>query len=262
MYRFHKFTIAAIAMVTLSLVTVSSVVAQEQPARRRQGQQPGQGRPGAGLAGRLGQRGLQVGEVSLLTAPVMVVEKALNLNEEQKKGIAGLREKMQTEQREALQAGGGAGGNRQEMMQKRREMTEKYNKEAIALLNDDQKKKAPELLKELTILRDAGIPLPLYSEINLTKDQKTQLEKISKELQAERREKMQEALQSGDNQKIAEMLRNMQTGRSEKVNAILTKEQKDMIEKFEKDNPQRRRPGAGGAGGGFPRPEGGNRPPR
>jgi hypothetical protein len=108
-----------------------------------------------------------------------------------------------------------------------REAAEKASREIETVLTEDQRKHVPELKKAMTTLRDAFIPPPAVAKSKLSDRQIAQL---------------------------AEGAGKQWT--SEKVRAILTKEQRTALDAWLQEGPRRGGPGFGGPGRGPGRPGG------
>lgn len=136
-------------------------------------------------------------------------------------------------------------------MEKMRSLDEKYSKQIVAQLTDSQKKAVPDALKELTMLAQAGIPLDLIGELKLTVDQKSRIEAVVTKSQKDFQKSMQEAMQSGDFQRVQQVQRSFGENRHRQIMAVLTDSQKTLVENFIKEHPMRG-PGGPGFGPGGP----------
>jgi len=146
----------------------------------------------------------------------------------------------------------------QARMQKMQALDKATNDKINAVLTDDQKAMLPGLVQLLSGLQSAGIQPPALTVLNLTSDQKKKAVAIGKETD----QAAQEAMQDRD-------FEAMQAARAkgrDKIQALLTADQKAALAKFAKDHPQPRFGGPGGPGGrqggpGGPGGQGGDGPP-
>ncbi|MEY3601030.1 MAG: hypothetical protein RL169_274, partial [Armatimonadota bacterium] len=92
--------------------------------------------------------------------------------------------------------------------------------------------------------------------LKLTDDQKTKIASVVSQIQKVAQEKRQEAMENQDFQALREIMTQTQTALKDKTRALLTADQKAMVEKYEKENPNQGFGGfgRGGRGGG----QGGN----
>src|SRR5262249_13568680 len=100
----------------------------------------------------------------------------------------------------------------------------------------------PGVMKEFQALRGARIPLEVSADLKLTPDQVKKIEAVSDEQQ----KKMQAAFQGGGGDRNA--FRAMREETQQKVDAILTADQKAAVKKYE-DAHTRQGRGGGGRGG-------------
>jgi Asp-tRNA(Asn)/Glu-tRNA(Gln) amidotransferase A subunit family amidase len=198
--------------------------------------------PGGGFGMMRGNQPL-----TLASAPAEALGTELKLTEEVQKKIAAIQKKLQEKSMAAMQelrdSGGFSPEAMQELQKKNEESAKKAETEIMALLSDDQKKALPEVLKALQLLRTVGIPVQLNSDLKLTADQKKALTEVAAAIQKDRTAKMkemQEARQNQDQDKLRELMQSMRGngGVNPKAMAILTAEQKAMVEKYIKDHPQ------------------------
>jgi Spy/CpxP family protein refolding chaperone len=244
------------------------------------------GNGGGGFGGGFGgQRGGMM-QMGLSSLPVDVLVKGLKLSDDQKTKIDDVQKKVREAQRAAFGGGNnpfGGGGTRpdpaqlQEMMTKMQEERKKNDAQVEAVLTDDQKKALPAFLKDVQTFLTAQLPLALIGDLKLTEDQKTKMAAVVKQVQTISQEKRQEAMDNQDFQALREIMTQTQTALKEKTRALLTADQKAMVEKYEKENPNQGfggfgrggrggapgAPGAGGQGGrgGRGGNGGGNPPP-
>ncbi|MDX1931859.1 MAG: hypothetical protein SFU56_04570 [Capsulimonadales bacterium] len=150
------------------------------------GPPPGFGGPGGnggpgfpGGQGPMGRRPMGPPEVSLATAPVRVLATSLKLTEEQQSRIQRVQEEMR-ENAEARRPPQGDGAPEGDPRAALRAMNEKASKTIESLLTEEQRKRVPGLLRAWNVVRGLGLPLETASELNLTAEQLTVLEKAVK----------------------------------------------------------------------------------
>jgi len=220
------------------------------------GRQGGGGRGfggGFGGFGGFGQRGGQGMQPTAGMLPLTVLSKSLGLTDEQKTKIEDIQKKAQENMRASFGGFGGGGGrpDPEEMRARFEKMNEdrkKTDADIMAILTDDQKKSLETLLKDAQVFMQAQLPLELAGDLKLTADQKKQISETVDKIQKAAREKTQEARENQDFETVREIMQQAQAALREKTRAVLTAEQKSMVEKWEKDNPRGR--GFGGPGGG------------
>jgi len=220
------------------------------------------GNGGGGFGGGFGgQRGGGMMQMGLSNLPVDVLVKGLKLSDDQKTKVDDVQKKIREAQRAAFGGGnnpfggGAGGGNRpdpaqlQEMMTKMQEERKKNDAQVEAVLTDDQKKALPAFLKDVQTFQTAQLPLALIGDLKLTEDQKTKMAAVVKQVQTISQEKRQEAMDNQDFQALREIMTQTQTALKDKTRALLTADQKAMVEKYEKENPNQGFGGRGGRGG-------------
>jgi Spy/CpxP family protein refolding chaperone len=220
------------------------------------------GNGGGGFGGGFGgQRGGGMMQMGLSSLPVGVLVKGLKLSDDQKTKVDDVQKKIREAQRAAFGGGnnpfggGAGGGNRldpaqlQEMMAKMQEERKKNDAQVEAVLTDDQKKALPAFLKDVQTFQTAQLPLALIGDLKLTEDQKTKMAAVVKQVQTISQEKRQEAMDNQDFQALREIMTQTQTALKDKTRALLTADQKAMVEKYEKENPNQGFGGFGGRGG-------------
>jgi Spy/CpxP family protein refolding chaperone len=188
----------AAPLVALAVVAATSAFAQDPGAPPAAGGGRGQGGAGGGRGGQ-GRGGFGGGmfgmqqDVSLATAPVNALAKALKLEDAQKTQIGeiqqALREQQQTQMREMFQSaqGGGGGFDPQAMQEMRTQMQDKAkaanskaSKAIEALLTDDQKAAWPAVKKTWDLFQKAGLNIELGEALALTPEQMKALETYAK----------------------------------------------------------------------------------
>lgn len=143
----------------------------------------GPGRPGFGGPPR---------QMTLANAPLPVLEDGLHLTASQKSKIASLQQTWEKQRRDLMprpeeMAGGPPDFETMRANMDRVQKQEKTISSKIeATLTADQKQQVPTLFKTLNTLRAAGIPLPLFHDLNLTADQKQSLGESGSERDAGR----------------------------------------------------------------------------
>ena len=220
------------------------------------------GNGGGGFGGGFGgQRGGGLMQMGLSNLPVDVLVKGLKLTDDQKTKVDDVQKKIREAQRAAFGGGnnpfggGAGGGNRpdpaqlQEMMAKMQEDRKKNDAQIEAVLTDDQKKALPAFLKDVQTFQTAQLPLALIGDLKLTDDQKTKMAAVVMQIQKIAQEKRQEAMDNQDFQSLREIMTQTQTALKDKTRALLTADQKAMVEKYEKENPNQGFGGRGGRGG-------------
>lgn len=127
----------------------------------------------------------------------------------------------------------------------------------MAVLNADQKKRAPALLKEMQALRNSGLPMSLAGSLKLTDAQIAKLEAIGKE-----RSEAMRKLFEGNQDRMAAMqqMGQIREDARKKALGVLNAAQKAAVEKWEKEHPRRAFMGGGPGGPGGPGMMGGPRP--
>jgi hypothetical protein len=208
----------------------------------------GFGQRGFGGFGRFG------GPLSLATLPLPYITSALELTDDQKTKIQAVQEKARSD----MQAARPAPGEQPDFNAMREKMTAintQAKTDIEAVLTDAQKKKVEGMLKDAGTYQGVNIPLEVVPDLKVTAEQKTKLAEIAataaKERQATMKD-MQDAQQSGDQQKLQEIRQSMMASfqaTQEKAQAVLTDTQKAAIKKYQDEHPRpNRRGGPGGAG--------------
>ena len=128
-------------------------------------------------------RGGQQGPATLVRTPIKALASALKLTGDQTTAIQNIQTDFQTADKANRPAppdpnGGGTPPDRATMdanRAKSQQLEKAANDKILALLTDSQKTAAAGLMKLLPTLREAGIPLEVLGDLNLTDDQKTQI---------------------------------------------------------------------------------------
>ena len=222
-----------------------------------------------------------IGRNSVVMIPVPALAAELKLNAKQQKDINNIQDKLRTDMRAIFQAGrgpggpgmggpggpprpggpnvgrpggpggpgrmGGPGGMAPASLKKYQDLSNKATNGIEAVLTPAQKKQLPGALKEIGVMRQAGIPVETLGDLKLTSTQRTKIASISDQAQKTMAAKMQAA--NGDYQSLGAAFQQSQAKTRASVQAVLTAPQKAVIAKYEKDHP-RRGFGGGGFGGG------------
>lgn len=220
-----------------------------------QGGRPGPGGPGFGPG-----RGFRPMPMTLVNAPLDALDAALKLSDDQRAKIGKIRQEIFQQRRSRMPQPGGQPGFQPDPERMRAEMErmraeeEKASRRIEEVLNAEQRRAVPGVMKELDTLRFLGIPPELYGTLKLSGDQKKRLMEIAEKTQQELQRREQAARESGDFEAMREAPRLHQQAR-EKAMAILTAGQREQVEEFRQNNPMPGGPGFG-PGGPPPGPEG------
>ncbi len=136
-------------------------------------------------------------------------------------------------------------------------------KKMEGLLTVEQKTSLPGLMRVLNSLREGGVPLPIYLELNLASDQKNKIVQITKSAREASRRRIDETDLSGDREAGRAIMEATRKQSREKVIKTLNQSQRNMILKFEEERLRRGQGGPGRPGyPGGPPPGGGAVPRR
>jgi Spy/CpxP family protein refolding chaperone len=205
-----------IAVSGLMMVVSVPTLAQTPPA-------PNTAAPQAGR-----QRGGRQTGISSL--PVEAIDTIVTLNAEQKTKITTIQDKLKEDSK-------AANGDRQKMG----ELRTQANTDLKAVLTPSQTKSLDAALPALTMLNQSRVvPYGALAEVKLTKDQMGKIADIAKAEQ----EKLKGVTGADRRTKMQEVNADFKT----QVDPILTKEQKDILAKYEAAHPRRNR-AAGNANG-------------
>jgi hypothetical protein len=217
--------ISALALLSLGVVAFAQE-ANPQPQQPR--------RAGGGQ-----NRQLSLVQNQLPLLPLDVMKSYLQLTEEQVGKIKPLQEKARTAMKD-LQEGIRPQNGQQPDRTKLREATTKFreavassHKEIEAVLTEEQKKKVPDMEKEIQLLNSVGLPPATLADLKLTEEQKKKLRTLSEETQVKRAALTQEERRSPKGREITQEAR-------QKAMETLTAEQKAIVEKWRKENPPQR----------------------
>ena len=176
---------ASVLLTALLFGTVTGSLALSQPPP------PGPGGPGGGPGGPGFGRGPRGGprQASAVQTPLAALAAELKLTDDQKSQIKAIQDNVK-KQRQTLMPRPNPNGERPDPetmranFDKMRAMEQKANKDIEAVLNDTQKQALPVILKQFDNLRMGGIPLEVYGDLKLTSDQKQQIGDIVKKARA------------------------------------------------------------------------------
>jgi hypothetical protein len=225
---------------------------------------PPPGEPGGPGGRRMGRGPMGAGpkRLTAVTVPVETLAAALGLSDDQTAKIGEIRKQFRDDVRSKMPRPGGPDGggpngppDPSEMkarFEAVRSAETKANGEVEAVLNADQLKAFPDVLKSLRALGAAGVPPHLYAELDLTAAQRAKLAAVAPP----------EPKPDAGRPDRAAMQAQREKTRSA-VMAILTAEQRGKVEAFRRDHPGRGRGpgGPGGPGGDFGGPGGDGPPP-
>ena len=225
MKNLHILSITLYTAMSL-LVGVTANAQEQNPANGNQRRQRGQGgQRGQGQGGR--------GRAQLATMPLEYLKENLALKAEQEPKVKEIQEQYRKDLREAMQ-----GGISAETATKLRDLSTKANDGITALLTDDQKKKAPTVIKEAQSFLQVGMRLEALMVLKLTEDQKKKFLEIGEKAQKETAELSREERRTKG--------REIRQRVTEEASKLLTDEQKKALAKFNEENPVRRRQNGNG----------------
>jgi hypothetical protein len=194
--------------------------------------------------------------MTLVNAPLDALDAALKLTEDQRAKIGKIRQEIFQQRRSRMPQPGGQPGfppNPERMraeMERMRAEEEKASRRIEEVLNAEQKRMVPGVMKELDTLRFLGIPPELYGTLKLSGDQMRRLAEIAEKTRQEIQRREQAARESGNFEAMREVPRLHQQAR-EKAMAVLTAGQREQVEEFRQNNPMPGGPGFGPGGPGF-----------
>ena len=195
--------------------------------------------------------------VSLSIAPLDALTADLKLDAGQKKRVGAIQDKLEKDARGMSK--NARGSDYSEQTAKMSDLVTKADKDIDAELTADQKPLSIELLKRLSTLRSAGIPLETYVDLKLTPEQLKSLEEALPDIKKENKDRSDAMLAAAKSRNMNKM-RSIMESVGDKVKAILTKDQVSLVEKYRKKYPMSTTPmfdfGSMGLGeGGFPPPD-------
>lgn len=143
--------------------------------------------------------------------------------------------------------------------EKMRALDRAANQKLASLLTAEQKKRVPGLLQDVRLFAEAGLPIELIGDLNLTVEQKKQIAAAVAEVRQGLRQKLEAARQNGDREAMREIFESSRQETYDKALSFMTAEQREMTEKFVAAHPRPERggPGFGPPPGGFGPPPGG-----
>lgn len=171
--------------------------------------------------------------ISVAQVPVAAIDAVTGLTTEQKTKIQAIQTKLQKDLRE-LRPQPPAPADPGVRL-KVADLQKRASDEILAALTPDQKKKLEEARPVLSLLRRAGIPLAVVASVKLTTEQKERIAVIAREATQKLRAMAPEERRTRGREIAAEV--------RSKVEALLTAEQKTIVEKARKSG----RSGSGGA---------------
>ncbi len=231
--RIGRIRIEVAALTLLALSSVSIVAHAQQPG----GPPPGGPGGGRGFGGPGGPPG---GRIQPATAPVDALAAELKLTATQVDKIKAIQAAYRKDRDRLMPPPGNQGGappNREAMQALDKATSDKI----VAVLTDDQKAALPRVIQMLDAFQSAGVPPQVIGDLKLTDDQKNQALRINKEMQ----QAMQKAMQDQDRQAMMDARKKAH----DEILALLTDDQKAILDKFVKDHPRRGPGGPGGPGG-------------
>lgn len=239
--------LATLAGVVFSASMITSLARAQAPGT------PGApGARGGGGGQRPGGRGGYGRPITLTRVSPALLKTSLKLSDDQVAKITAIHAKMADDQK-ALFAPPSDGtapdpAARAANRQKMQAIDEQANTDILAVLDDTQRKAVPDLLKDMQVYAMAGIPMEAADQIKLTEDQKKQVHGIIVESNQKLRDATQAA--AGDQDKINQARQDSRKDTRDKIQAVLTAEQKTALDDYRKAHSRRggRRGGAGGPG--------------
>lgn len=197
-----------VPVTALAAVALLAVAPQWASAQRR-----------GGFGGFRGGFGT-VSQVQLLQAEQVQTE--LELSDQQKTQVEEINEQLRTERRELFQQGGGQ-GDFQERAAKLAELTREANTKAKEALNEQQAKRLQEIW--LQVAGPAALNASeIVAALEITDDQKQQLESVRSANQEARRELFQG--QGQDRQQLRARMAELREQENEQLLAVLTEQQR------------------------------------
>ena len=222
------------------LLTGIGAAAQSQQAGGTVGigQQPAA--PGAARRQRQNARVVHLSDLS-----VSAMNQGLKLTDDQKTKIQAILDKRAADYKALVLPPDQQGSSDavQAANQKRLDIANKADSDIEAALTDDQKIALTNFKRDLQVMQQAGLPLDMVGDLNLTDDQRQKITAQARENQRTVRQKATEAQQSGTTM-TSEARTAMLKENRDKILALLTPEQRATLDKYGKEHPA---PGTGGA---------------
>ncbi len=171
---------------------------------------------------------------NMITTPLPVLTAELKLSEDQNVKCKEIKERSYGELRvismEETQA------DRTRMRKRMNELKIKTENELEATLDDSQKRRIPQLFKELSNLLPLHVPVEAYHDLQLTAEQKKKTDQLAVSETKERLKRMnelREAQLSGDQNRVGKAIAAMLPTTSESFISILTHAQKIVLGNYQ-----------------------------
>ncbi len=216
---------------------------------------------GPGGPGGPGMRGMNRPPMTALHIPVAVLDAELKLTSAQKEKIAQAQKQFMQQARPTPPGQDGPQGGPPDpeamraRMDKIRSLDQSMGKQIEATLTASQKQALPALYKTLDAMRAAQIPLEVYGDLHLTAEQKQQLAALNARPAQDNSSRQQagdQARRSGQFGATS-ALGGQPNQQHEKAMALLTSDQRKVVEAFRQKQPRPQ----GGPGFGPPDGQGG-----
>lgn len=220
-----------VALALLSAgISISSIGAQGQNATKTETPAPNAIRR---LPQQIGKNTQQL-YYNMISTPLPVLTAELKLNDDQNVKCKEIKERSNGEMRvislEETQA------DRTRMRKRMNELKIKTENELEATLDDPQRRKLPQLFKELSNLLPLHVPVEAYHDLQLTAEQKKKTDQLAVSETKERLKRMnelREAQMSGDQNRVGKAIAAMLPATSESFISILTHAQKTVLGNYQ-----------------------------
>ena len=217
--------------------TISSIGAIGQGATKPETPAPNSARR---LPQQIGKNTQQL-YFNMITTPLTVLSAELKLTDDQNTKCKEIKERSIGEMRvismEETQA------DRTRMRKRFNDLSIKTEKELEATLEESQRRRLPQLFKELSNLLPLHVPVEAYHDLQLTVDQKKKTDQLALSETRERLKRMnelREAQQSGDQNRVGKAIAAMIPATSESFILILTHAQKTVLGNYQTKRPIRK----------------------
>ena len=217
--------------------TISSIGAIGQGATKPETPAPNSARR---LPQQIGKNTQQL-YFNMITTPLTVLSAELKLTDDQNTKCKEIKERSIGEMRvismEETQA------DRTRMRKRFNDLSIKTEKELEATLEESQRRRLPQLFKELSNLLPLHVPVEAYHDLQLTADQKKKTDQLALSETRERLKRMnelREAQQSGDQNRVGKAIAAMIPATSESFILILTHAQKTVLGNYQTKRPIRK----------------------
>jgi hypothetical protein len=196
---------------------------------------------------------------SVANLPVSLLDAELTLTADQKQTIRRVQDRFHRQMWDQMPRPGRPPGGPPDpetmraTRDKIRGLEQKAKGDIEAVLDSDQKKALPRVLKEANAMREAGIPLEIYGKLQLTTDQKHKIVAIVQEVSKAEPKDPDMAREGSRFGGRGGAFRDSRRKIHDKVVAVLTESQKETLEDFRRTHP------FPGPGPGFGPPPGGPR---